>query len=118
MCGNLDEARAAAERAVEHGHGGGYWVIEPCITLARVLRVSEGAAAADAIEAQLRRAKAGIERYGHALLTPFLSEESAHLARLVGDEEGCQRHYREAHRLYTEMGATGHAVRVAREQSS
>ncbi len=55
---------------------------------ARVLRVSEGAAAADEIEAQLRRAKATIERYGHALLTPFLSEESAHLARLLGDEEG------------------------------
>ncbi len=71
--------------------------------------------AADEIEAQLRRAKATIERYGHALMTPFLSEESAHLARLLGDDEGCERHFREAHRLYTEMGALGHAERVGRE---
>ncbi len=113
LCGNLDEARAAAERAVERSQGG--VVIEPCITLARVLRVSEGAAAADEIEAQLQRAKAAIERYGYALLTPFLSEESAHFARLLGDEEGCERHLREAHRLYTEMGAVGHAERVERE---
>ncbi len=79
--------------------------------------LSEGAAAADEIEALLRRAKATIERYGHALLTPFLSEESAHFARLLGDEEGCERHFREAHRLYTEMGAVGHAERVGRERS-
>lgn len=58
---------------------------------------------------------ATIERYGHAVLTPFLSEESGHLARLLGDEEGCERHLREAHSLYTEMGAVGHAERVGRE---
>ncbi len=80
--------------------------------------MSEGAAAADEIEAQLRRAKAEIESYGQAVLTPFLSEESAHLARLLGDEEGCERHLREAHRLYTEMGAAGHAERVRRELGS
>ncbi len=77
--------------------------------------MSKGAAAADKIEAQLQRAKRVIERYGHALLTPFLSEESAHLARLLGDEEGCERHFREAHRLYTEMGAVGHAEQVGKE---
>ncbi len=32
-----------------------------------------------------------------------------------GDEEGCERHFREAHSLYTEMGAVGHAERVGRE---
>ncbi len=74
-------------------------------------------AAVDEIEAQLRRAKRVIERDGHAVLTPFLSEESAHFARLLGDEEGCERHFREAHRLYTEMGAVGHAERVGRELS-
>ncbi len=52
---------------------------------------------------------------GLRCLTPFPSEESAHLARLLGDEEGCERHFREAHRLYTEMGAVGHAERVGRE---
>ncbi len=49
------------------------------------------------------------------VLTPFLSEESAHLARLLGDGEGCEHHFRDAHRLYTEIGAVGHAERVGRE---
>ncbi len=39
----------------------------------------------------------------------------AALARRREDEEGSLHHLREAHRLYTEMGATGHAERVARE---
>ncbi len=39
----------------------------------------------------------------------------SHFARLLGDGEGCERHFREAHRLYTKMGAVGHAERVGRE---
>ncbi len=46
---------------------------------------------------------------------PRIGVERAKLARLVGDEAGRERHLREAHRLYTEMGATGHAERVAKE---
>ena len=42
----------------------------------------------------------------------------AALARRREDEKGCLDHLREANRLYTEMGATGHAERVAREFSS
>ena len=45
-------------------------------------------------------------------LTP---EEHAALARLLGDEETYRDKLREAHRLYTEMGATGHAKRLAKE---
>jgi hypothetical protein len=39
--------------------------------------------------------------------------ELAELARLTGDEEGRQRELREAHRLFTEMGAAAHAARLA-----
>ena len=39
----------------------------------------------------------------------------AKLAALLGDDAGRERDPREAHRLYTEIGATGHAERVARE---
>ena len=34
---------------------------------------------------------------------------------LAGDGAEAERELSEAHRLYTEMGATGHAERVARE---
>jgi hypothetical protein len=37
------------------------------------------------------------------------------LAHLIGDDASRERELREAHRLYTEMGATGHAERLARE---
>ena len=37
------------------------------------------------------------------------------LARLRGDEAARERALRNAHRLYTEMGATGHAERLAKE---
>ncbi len=41
--------------------------------------------------------------------------ERAQLAALLGDDACCERELHEAHRLYTEMGATGHAERVGRE---
>ena len=44
-----------------------------------------------------------------------IHEVSAELAALLGDDAGRERDLRDAHRLYTEMGATGHAERVARE---
>jgi hypothetical protein len=46
---------------------------------------------------------------------PLLREEAAELARLRGDPLLQKRELREAHRLYTEMGATGHAERLAEE---
>jgi len=43
---------------------------------------------------------------------PLIHVERAELARLLGDEAGYQRELREAHRLFVEMGATGHAERI------
>jgi hypothetical protein len=47
-----------------------------------------------------------------------LSKGRARLARIRGDDGACDHYLREAHRLYTEMGATGHAERLAREMES
>ncbi len=41
----------------------------------------------------------------------------AALAALLGHGAGRARYLREAHRLFTEMGATGHAERIAKELS-
>ncbi len=43
-----------------------------------------------------------------------MSELAADLAHLLGDDLAYERELREAHRLYTEIGATGHAERVGR----
>ncbi len=47
-----------------------------------------------------------------------VGEERAELARLRGDETVRTREQRNALRLYTEMRATGHAERLARELGS
>ncbi len=49
---------------------------------------------------------------GAASYEPLIRVE---LARLAGDEDRRQRELREAHRLFTEMGATVHAERLAKE---
>jgi hypothetical protein len=46
---------------------------------------------------------------------PFLHVERAELARLVGDEAQRERELREAHQLFTEIGAPVRAAEVAKE---
>ena len=52
---------------------------------------------------------------GAKAIEPLVHVELAELARQSGDEEGHQRELREAHRLFTEIGASGHAERLAGE---
>ena len=52
------------------------------------------------------------------VFTPQVHVERAALARVLGDEATRQRELREAHRLFTDMGATARAEQVARELST
>ena len=63
----------------------------------------------------MERAEAVGQETGDRLDRPALLEVRAELARLRGQDEQAICHRREARRLYTEMGATGHAERVGRE---
>jgi adenylate cyclase len=108
--GTVDEAIAVARR-----HGTRFWECVAHITRAHVLLRTEGAQASSEIEAALREAQALVEETGGRSQEPFIHEARAELARLGGDEATCQRERREAYRLFTEMGATGHAERLVRE---
>ncbi len=77
--------------------------------------VGQSAAAKDEVQRLLDEVAALIDEQGILLFAPTLHERRAKLAALLGDDAGHERELREAHRLYTEMGATGHAVRVGRE---
>src|SRR5207249_10830125 len=66
------------------------------------------------VEAALRNAAALIEATEARAYTSWVHVERAELPRVVGDEVGRQRELREAHRLFTEMGATARAEQVAR----
>ncbi len=85
------------------------------LALAEVRRALDGDAARPEIEAALQRCSELIEQTGARLYTPQLHEQRAALADLADDAGEAERERREAHRLYTEMGATGHAERLAQE---
>jgi tetratricopeptide (TPR) repeat protein len=115
--GNNSQALATVDEAVtvarQRGTSG-----QECIahlSRARVLLQAEGMAARSEIESALRQAQALVEETGARTQEPFIHEERAQLARLTGDDATHQRELREAHRLFTEMGATGHAERLAKE---
>jgi tetratricopeptide (TPR) repeat protein len=115
--GDVREARETALQAVALLSKEGRKQYQPYarLVLARVLMQSDGPAARSAIEAELDQADALIQEMGARALAPLVVEERARLARLLGDEAGCERELREAHRLFAELGATGHAERLAQE---
>ena len=65
--------------------------------------------------AAVAMAEERIHRSGAVLFQPRIHEQRAALARLTGDERAWEQALREAHRLFTEMGATARAAQVARE---
>ncbi len=77
--------------------------------LGRILiRTGEFAGAREA----LGQALTLIDRTGAVSIEPMVREELAELALRMGEEASHDRELREAHRLYAEMGATGHLARL------
>ena len=76
---------------------------------------SAGAAARTEIETVLARALELARETGAKAYEPLVRIELAELARQSGDEDGRERELREAHRLFTEIGASGHAERLSAE---
>lgn len=83
------------------------------VVLARILLAAQGLGARDEIDAVLTRAQELVDAtgaYGHE---PAIHVELAELAHQNGDEAERARERREAHRLFTQIGATAHAERLA-----
>ena len=85
------------------------------LTRIRALRELCGLEATRDIEAALAEAAAWIEMSGAKSYEPFLHVERAELAQLTGDKPGRERELREAHRLFTEIGAPIRAAELAKE---
>jgi adenylate cyclase len=114
--GELERARDTARAAVRVGARNGWTPeCEAQLAVAHVLTRTEGPAAAEQIGRALDRAAELVELSGARSYQPRVHEARAEFARLQGDEARREAELREAHRLYTEMGATGHAQRLARE---
>jgi class 3 adenylate cyclase/tetratricopeptide (TPR) repeat protein len=88
--------------------------IAALLAWARVRLATDGADGAAGIEATLHNAMVLVEATEARCHAPFIHVERAALAHLLGDEATRQRELREAHRLFTEMGATIRAEQVAK----
>ena len=83
------------------------------LALAQILLASAGARAEAEIEAAVARALEVVRLLEFKAYEPTAHEVLAGLAQALGDEARAERELFEAHRLYTEIGATGHLRRLA-----
>jgi adenylate cyclase len=115
--GDLRAAQAAAEQGIHRARERGQLYFEALnhLARARTLRRARGAEARDEIERTLDRALALVEETNGRWIEPQLLEERARLANLLEDDATCERGLRDAQRLYVEIGAGGHAERLAEE---
>jgi adenylate cyclase len=115
--GEVEKAEATAQEAIRSSQQRGTRVYECCgyLARARVLLKARGAAARAEIEAALANCLSLIEETGVRCYEPCVHEERARLAQLLGDTSSGERGLRDAQRLYVEIGAGGHAERLAEE---
>ncbi|MGH7898987.1 MAG: ATP-binding protein, partial [Candidatus Binatia bacterium] len=114
--GNGDLALEFAENAVARTRVNEVKAVEGYaqLSLARVLLRTRGRAAKPEIESALEAVGRVAERTGEVRYLPLVLLERAEIAALEGDPALAERARREAHRLFTEMGATGFADDLAR----
>jgi hypothetical protein len=105
-----DEAIAVCRRRAAR-----IWEITPHLTRIRALRETQGVQAKPEIDAALAEAAAWLEMSGATSYEPFLHLERAELAKLTGDQATRECELREAHRLFSEIGAPIRAAEVAKE---
>ncbi len=118
--GDVERARAAADQAVELAYANGTLDIEMHARVARatVLQYVGDAPARVGARADLARALALVEETGARGVEPRVREVLAELARAEGDATTCVRELQAAQQLYTRMGLTAHAERVAKALAS
>jgi tetratricopeptide (TPR) repeat protein len=118
--GEPERARETAERGMVLMQERGSKIQELWNVLA-LARAEVALGHDDAIEPVLARAEALVTETGAGAFRPHLVEIRAERARRRGDRVKWRALLTEAHRLFTEVGATGRAARVARvlqEQST
>ena len=83
------------------------------LALARALLRARGSDAADAIQNAISCALELVEETGARAFRPAVHRILAEVAQFIGDEATRRIQLKMAHRLYREMGATGHAHALA-----
>jgi tetratricopeptide (TPR) repeat protein len=118
--GDPQQAQLRAVEAIDTGRRRQtpIWEAQAHLTLARVLLSRAGEKARGEIESALESCLSLVAQTQARVYEPHVHEVRAGLADLLGDEATRERECRDAHRLFAEMGATGHAKRMMRELGS
>jgi class 3 adenylate cyclase/tetratricopeptide (TPR) repeat protein len=118
--GDYEQGARIASEAIQAARQRGMAHIE-CMAQLALARALLGTRRAEAVEESreiLARVQRLIDDTGFVSEQPRLHEVRASLAGLLGDEGEWRNELEEAHRLYLNMGAEGHAQHVARELES
>jgi tetratricopeptide (TPR) repeat protein len=115
--GEMERGVELARRALEEATARGvvYGETTGHLVLARLLLAASGAEAAEEIESELAVANEQSRRMEFRPVTAMVQVELAKLAQARGEAEEHLKGLREAHELFTEIGAAGHADQVAGE---
>jgi hypothetical protein len=118
--GQAEDAVSTAEAGITHCREAGADLYEcRCqLALAEALTATEAAPARSRIEAAIERAQQLARASGSVEQVPRIHLARAGLAGVLGDRAGQQRELSDARRLFSEMGATGHAELAARDLGS
>ena len=115
--GEVEEGVELARRALEEATARGlaYGETTGHLILARLLLAASGTEAAAEIESELATAGEQSRRMEFRPLAALVQVELAKLAQVRGEAGEHLNRLREAHQIFTEIGANGHAERVAGE---
>jgi class 3 adenylate cyclase len=115
--GDSRQALEVANEAISTArrHGAMEFELRSHLARARALSHGVGVEAKEEIGKSLIEAEALLKKTGAESWRPFIHEERAMLAHMTGDEAARERELREAHRLFTEIGAPIRAAEVAKE---
>jgi tetratricopeptide (TPR) repeat protein len=116
--GNAVEAERLAQEALELCRQQGYRrvVVEASCCLARARIAAHGAAVAEEVTELLDATEQLLRDNQWFMRLPGLLRARAAVAAATGDDGGRLVYLQEAHRLYLDMGAPGHAEALAREE--
>jgi class 3 adenylate cyclase len=112
------EVKAADALSMARHQGARFSEALAHLTIARTAMRKRSIETQDEASANVAQAREIIEETGAKTYEPFVRVELARLARAKGDDVVCEREFREAHRLFTEIGAPIRAAEVARELDS
>ena len=99
---------------VADARGTAWWGIRALRVEARALIAKDGAAREEEIRATLARAQASIDRTGALMEEPFVHEQLAALASVLGDAQAAEAERREAARGFANAGAPVRAAALER----